>query len=540
MARKVSSILGIDLNDSEIRIIQVKFKNGEPYVNRAGFTSMPATAFSEGMVQDAGILAVALRRLIDTMGAGETERAAFSLNSERVSVRIISVPPVPDSELPAMIAAEIDHRGETFEKGAAQAYLRLSAALPGGDEEAIRVIVMAVESEVTQGIREVAERAGLAIVALEPSRLAKVRTFCLDYPAPTAFLLLVGRQTTGAAFFVNGFVVSYRRLDIGTHALTQAIQMTPGVEGVLDPYAFGVPQGLGADQEYLNREAADRLALEARRTIDYLEREYPSLPPIDRIHLTVEGVEFAVLAKILGDRMERQVELVRPLAREMDSVEAATAFSGEAGLRYAAGFGLAMIESPLTSAQLPRVDFFSENRSAARKEVTKRNFAGAILVSVLAIFVGLAGSVLYSKQTDQIKRETAISSALSADLRAATDQTVADRLQRTQQYDALRKEGMPLDVIMDYVASSVEPGVGLKSVTVDPNLKVVIIGEALDETSMIKTSQNLQHSPVLMNLMVNTFSRGDALDGSLLSFTLTADTVSADRIKSPSPVKVIR
>ncbi|RYG24870.1 hypothetical protein EON82_09175, partial [bacterium] len=54
MSRKDASIIGIDLHDEEIRLVQVVYKGGKPMVAKAFSAPMAAGAISRGMIYEPG------------------------------------------------------------------------------------------------------------------------------------------------------------------------------------------------------------------------------------------------------------------------------------------------------------------------------------------------------------------------------------------------------------------------------------------------------------------------------------------------------
>lgn len=520
--------LGIDISEHEIRVVQVRVRNGKATVVKAAWSPMPDEAFQNGRVKHIGALSLGIKRLLDSSGLGKAgSQAILNVSSDRLAVRNVAVPPVPDSELAAVVAGEVEHFSLMQSKGGAFGFIRLLPPNRSSSAGPVQVTVMSVEEELTSQLREVAERANIEVMALEPTALAMLRTVSLATPTTgTAFTLILGREFTDAVFYINGDLAAYRRLDVGSTMITETVK-----RGAISPKESDASVAVADPFEGLHEGAVDRLALETRRTIEYLQREFSDFAVLDRIQLITDFQEMEPLARILTRQFGIATSLILTPTSTADAGAILGEFSGLGGVRYATAYGLAMVNASGEGSRVPKLDLFSTQRTAQVYETTKRNFAGSVAVSALGIVLGLLGFVMYNIQIDRVNNVILLTNGQTAAIKAQIDQTVEERARATKQYRALRKEGVPVGTMMDYVVGSLEAGVGLTSVTISPDLKVTISGEALDEASVIKTTQSLQRSPVLRGLMINSFSRIDKQAANGIQFQLSGQTVSMDRIR---------
>lgn len=533
MFHRDTCLLGIDISEHELRVVQVNVRGGKCSIARAGRTPMPEGAFVGRHVTHAGALSLALRNLLDEVGVDKSAQAVLNVSSDRLTLRNMALPAVPEEELATVVAGEVDHFGMVQSKGGAYGFVRLLPPTRDPADNPTYVTVMAVEEGVVSPLREVAERANLHISALEPSALAMMRTVSLATPPTgTAFTLVIGGDNTDAVFFINGELAAYRRMEIGSITLIDAEKLANSASLVA---VGGQAPEVGA-YECLNEGAVDKLALEARRTIEYLQREFPNFAALDRIQIVTDIPEIEPLARILTERFGVTTSIVLPPVTESDSPSAVVEMTGISGIRYATAYGLAMYNAPQAGSHVPKLDLFSTQRTAAVNEATKRNFAGSIVVSLFAIVAGIVGYWLYSQQISKIDGLVRTTSAQTATVNGLIDRTIEERANQAKQYRALRREGVPVGAMMDYIVGSLEPGVGLTSVSIAPDLRVTISGEALDEASVIRTTQNLQRSPVIKGLMINSFARvtSEAVNG--IRFQLSGQTVTMDRVKLPTEV----
>lgn len=517
MAKTENAFLGIDLHETEIRAVFVRIKGNKTTIVDEKFLAMPLGAMRGDRIQDAGAIAIALRLLIDGMNTGGCNRAIVGIPGGTI-LRNLTVPRVPADELPMVVEAEMEHQGMRGLDGGVSAYVKLWA-----DEQTVQsdnVVVLTIDDETTAKLGGVIERAHLTVEALEPVQFAMYRSLMLAIPASaTTAAIMVGATNTEIALVHNGHLVAYRNMGTGSQSLLSLGSMlSPFTD---DPVAEEAPTG------EISISHLDALGTDVYRTLDYFAREHPAFAAIEKVYLSVDTVALATLGGELSRRLDLPVEMVNPGQEQAGGVER---------LRYAAAYGLAVRGASAATARVPRIDLFSKERSTARQVETQRNFAGSIALSAIAIALGVFGYIMYGRQISDVNDATKIDLARAAQIRSETDLTLQERARRAQQYIALRREGIPLTAIMDYIVGSLEPGVGLVSSVVGADLKVTITGEAIDEPAMIRTAQTLQRSPVLPELMILSFDRPKAFAG--ITFQLSAKTVPMSRIKPQSDASV--
>ena len=542
MARKELSLLGIDLEDYEVRVVETRYRSGKPSIARVASAPIPPGAVSRGIVIEPGLVAVALRRLLDSLNFDKTE-AVLGVSDSQTLFRALTVPFCSAEELPTIVEGEVEHHNLVQSEDGVHDFFRLHSPSPV-EGEPIALTIIAANESATNGLREMAERAGITIAAIEPTSLAMLRSAALSIPASqVVFVILVGTTATDTAFFIGGRLTAFRRIEVGSNSLIQNLAPSLGLGQSPTSTEWGdesytATRGDGPNIE-ISDNAVDRLAGEMRHTVEYLRRKYPDFAVFDRIHLAVNQPLFEGLAPMLEARLGGDVELVRLPAGDSDAPEAVMNLAGPEALRFMTAYGLAAYEAVPTGVRLPEVDLFSKQRRVARRAGSKRNFLGSILVSAVAIVLGAIGFVLLNGQISRVDAETKVLTGQTDDVKARTDLVVAARLKKAAQYKALRKEGIPLGVVMDYVVGSMRPGVGLKSVSVGDDLGVKIIGDALTESDLIETTRNLQSSPVLNGITVNQFSRPAKAAGTPVAFELSAKTVTGARLKF-TPRTVVR
>ena len=463
--------IGIDLCGSELRAVIVQMRAGRPIVASAIKADAPPAAVIQGQIHNSAVLSVALRRLLDQVGESGATRAVVGIASDLLNLRPLVVPDVPDAEIPSVVAADVEHFQLVQSKGASYGFIRIHP--PVNKEPGQQVVVFSGEEQVFQAIRETTERAALSVQSLEPTSLAMLRAaYQSRKEGQPLFVLMVSDTSSDVALVVGGRIAAYRRIDVGSLSLIGADRIDVHRPEI-------VPSGDSGD-EPVRSEAADRLALEVRRTLDYLQREYPETAVCESLHVVVNRAQLGGLSSALSERLGVETNIVSPASADGSS---------SVPQEFATAFGLAMANAQ-TDLFMERLDLFTTQRSVARREASKRNFAGSIAVSVIAILFGVVGYFLYNNLISKAEQETKAAETQSAAIENQLLNSQADKAKRERQYVALRKEGLPSSEVIDEIVARLAPGVTLTALDITPDLKVVIKGDAVDEQSIIQTTQN--------------------------------------------------
>jgi Tfp pilus assembly PilM family ATPase len=553
MVRKDSNILGIDLHDEEIRVVQIGSRSNKPFLGKVGRAPMPEGAVLNGRILHVGPVAVALRLLLNSMGITSAAKAVVGVLGDSTTLRTLSVPPVPDNELPTIIAGEVSHYNLVHSEGGAYIYLRLNppSRSGGGDSSSGQssgdkretwldpdateqnpsvVTVMAVEEDILLSLDDTITQANVNVEAMEPSQYAMYRTIMSNAgPTPTLFALMVNPANTDIAFIHKGLIVGYRRIDIGSRVLT--LQYTAGAGGTVPAGAAPEERASGSSSAgSMNKLAVHSLSLEVQRTLNYYQREFPAALAEDNVYLAIDDSRLDELAKELTFELGVNVETVQPGFGDPSS-QGGDALSPI----YAAAFGLATQGQIMT--KVPRLDLFTKQRAGVKKKETRRNFTGSIIISAVAVVLGIAGYMYFHRQIDAIDAQINETNAKATVIRNETNKQVQLRHTKEQQFNALRSEGAPVTALMDYISTGITKGTGLQSVTISNDLTVNIVGQSSNETLMIVTSQQLQQCPLLSGLTLVNFHALQGEEGDGVGWQLTGHTVSINHLKLPEEPK---
>lgn len=508
MEAKQNTYVGVEFNDAEIRVATVSLRGHKFLSTQVASAPMPTGAFVRGFVQQPELIADAVRSLCQSIGVPSGSKVVFGVSGEHVAVRILPVPPVPDDELPIIVAGEVDHFGLVRSAGGTHAYFKFVVPPRMGETPLTNVVIMGIEADINGPFLQIADRLGMEVEGVEPTPLASLRT-ALTYLGSRGggLVVIVGKASTDIVPVVEGALIGYRRIESGAKSVS-----------------FTAPRGDAAPAQ----PEAQTFNVELRRTIEFYRREYPHLPTADKIVLCIEDDSVETLGQELAATTGVETVVLKPS-------DAGWSVSG-ATPRFVAAAGLALHGGP-SAHGLPKVDFFARQRVATMQTAVKRNFAGSIAVSALALLLGGAMYFLYQQQIDSRQAEVKRMQGRSSKVVQEVDAIKAERNLRETQLVALRRDGIPLNVIVEYVVAAVGPNIGLTSITTTPDLKVNIAGEAADESSMLTMISNLQSCPVIKDVRVTSFSRPNPPVGNIVNFQLSGSTVTLDRIKTRPRLK---
>ena len=549
MSKKPQSLIGIELHENEIRIVQVVSKANQTSINKMGRIAMPAGCIAYGLVIEPERISEAIKGLLASMNITSTY-AAVGVPDECVPVRTLAVPPAPDGELNVIVAGEVDDNHLIRNPNGSYGFVKMShQSQPedthGWDEGAEvwidshvsktrpeMVTVFATEQEVIKGYQAAVEGAGLTITRMEPTHYASYRALmAAEGPSSTFFAIITGPVNTDIAVVSDGQLVAFRRIEIGSRLLT-------GDNVTSDQYAYlkSVSATSGdtdtpTRDPRLDRSAVESFSTEVHRTIYYYQREYPSLSECERIITAVDDSRLDRLWEEVGQRLGMNVEAARPFGNCIDRTTVNASFASRFESVGSTAFGLAIEGSVLERA--PVIDLFRFERIAAKDDDSKRYLRVSIVASVLAVLLGIGACTVYRSNIYLMDRDIQVAKNASSIAKSAIDLKVKERHSQADQYRSLRKNAIPATEVLDAIAGSISTGTGLDSVTVALDQTVIIDGQSIDESSMLGTIKSLQDCPLIHDLRINWFHQSSPEKGSNISFEFRGKTVTADRLKNP-------
>jgi Tfp pilus assembly PilM family ATPase len=504
---------GIDVHDDELRVVQVKEK-GQTCVPTAAFSEpLPAGAVMHGMVQQPGLVAVALQKAIARVPHSKDTEVVIGVSPSATTARTLSLPPSSDEEFRSLLSSEVQFQRVLQSEGGAYGFVELEGLSDTGRQAA----VIAVEQGVLANFADTIDRSMIDVLALEPSQFGVLRAVSdkLDHKRPS-LLLIVSPVCTDIVFYIAGRPAFFRRIDVGSKSLKQDAEQ------------------LGAGY-YPRLHGLEHLCTEVQRSLDFLERETAEDQTLERVILALDDKALVPLHNFFEERLGLPVELLRPVSETVSKRDVRYELCDSPdSIRYMAAFGLAQFRSELLAALSPRYDLLG--KFGAPPTLKEQIHALSIPISVAASFLVVAAlfAAHLTNNSAEIERQTIDISKQAADVRREADLAMGEQARMLRRFDLLKREGVPLEAVMDTVARGLPAGVGLSAVTINGSNEVRIEGEATSEAAMLQALENLRNSPVL-----RTFGRDTAVERGL-RFELSGTTVSMGDVRLASEDTTLR
>jgi type IV pilus assembly protein PilM len=533
-------ILGVDINPHEIRVVEMRGTWLNAQVIRAGAVPMPRGALEGGRVVYPDAVGDTLRGLLDRMKAG-TRDAVLGVGAESIITRVLDIPRVPDSEVRMVIEGELTHYQIVREGTGVFDFMRLRE--PTQNLEANpQVLLMAAEERIVSSYREAADHAGLRLVALEPLLLAMYRAAYPKIQAqPSALCLSIGYGRSEIAIVDHGELRLYRRMDIGSDDLITGRQEVrpagrrhePGTrERILlsqeeEDFTPEMPPPVSHGE--INSAAANSLALEVQRSLDYYRREYPRAHAIGYAVLATNDPELEPLGEWIKQALRLEMDVAEPPIAIGISRAIASQLEAPEGLRFLGASGLAMRELASPPSPVPRFDLAVEKRVEANIETARRRMSVALAISIAVVLVGIVGALTLGREADTKAHELNHRKSALGGIQQVEQQRLNEKETQYRQEKVLKMLGLPVPRIIDGVAGALAPEAGVTEVTLDSTGRLVISGDASNERAIITTLQKLKECPYFTNTSLDSFDSSlvNADRARIVRFQISSQLVGA-------------
>jgi type IV pilus assembly protein PilM len=228
MAKKLSSVLGIDIGSRSIKVCEVKTQGREPVVSALGMVPTPEGAVDYAGIHNADAVGLAIKQALQAAGAGAGQAVVTLAGQNQILVRTLEVPRMNDQELRDHMQWEINRNIPFTEPDVYSDY----APLPGQDPAAQNMeVVMAIAPQsAVDTVVSCLKKAGRQAHAIdvEPLSLARVLQTSLgdQLTGKTVCLVDMGAGTCAINIYVGSRLAMPRQIPIGGQMVTQALADT--------------------------------------------------------------------------------------------------------------------------------------------------------------------------------------------------------------------------------------------------------------------------------------------------------------------------
>lgn len=306
------SAIGLDIGTSGVRAAELSFGKRGVTLEKFGQVALPEGAVRDGEVVDAESVAAALKQLWSHTGFSH-KQVVLGVANQRVIVRQVDLPALPEKELKASLAFQVqDFLPMPVEQAVLDFHPVEELNQPGQPRQLRGLLVAAVREMVLSNVNA-AQKAGLRVTSVDLTPFAVLRSLgsfgAAD--ADTVALVDVGSRVSNIVVHRAGVPLFVRILLMGGQDVTDALADTLGVTRAQAEAVKQNPNLTGIDH---NQQLSAGRALEStaaafvdevRSSLDYFASSAPAGVRLDRLVLSGGGSRLQGLA----DRLEAATRL---------------------------------------------------------------------------------------------------------------------------------------------------------------------------------------------------------------------------------------
>jgi len=225
MAKKLGSVLGIDIGSRKIKVCEVKSQGKEPVITALGIVDTPEGAVDHSGIYNPEAVGVALKAALQQAGASSGAAVVSLAGQNSVLVRTLEVPKMNNDELKDHMAWEINRNIPFAESTVVSDFKPLGGDDPNSPNMDV-VMAIAPQSAVDT-ILQLLKKAGKSPAALDVEPLSIARSVGTSYsdlsPTETICVVDMGASTCAINIFANSKLLMPRQIPIGGDMFTQAL-----------------------------------------------------------------------------------------------------------------------------------------------------------------------------------------------------------------------------------------------------------------------------------------------------------------------------
>ncbi|MDO8094520.1 MAG: type IV pilus assembly protein PilM [Candidatus Brocadiales bacterium] len=487
------STIGLDIGTHSIKVVELQEWHGKRMLGNLGIKEIPITYRGKDK-RDITAIAQIVKELFTEMGIKNRD-VVLAISGSRVSIKIIKVPQMPESDLREAIKWEMRRQVQFSVEDAVLDYSNLGTVMENGVAKLKLLVAAAQKSAVNEQLAIVKE-AGLQPVGIDVAPFALWRAFeGIEKPSEgqNVVLIDIGYKRTSISLVTDNALQFTRDAKIGGNSFTEAllapITIGDAVVSLEHDEAerlkckYGIPswdssesteENIPLTQIYvIMRPVLEKLLVELGRSFDFFSSQL-HVPKIDRIILSGGGAMMKGLPEFLTQGLRMHVKVANPFQTLTLTLPPAWGREGrgdvddvrlhEISSCFAVAVGLA-----LTVPE--RIDLLPEEIRIKRQRIVYGTIFAVFFFILMLVFAALYWNA--SKQLSALQRDlSAKRSQLSAMVTPATKlpqlRELRERVKREK--TLLPKEPFeryPWTEMMKEVSNAVPPKAVLTSLSVD-------------------------------------------------------------------------
>jgi type IV pilus assembly protein PilM len=305
--------VGLDIGSGLIKLVAISHGSGEPVLTKVALSTVVDDAIVEGEVMDTGIVADAIRGLMQSAGI-KTKQVVIAVGGRDVIIKKIAMERVKEAEARQLIRWEAEQH-VPFDMENVE--LDFQILDPEGEGLQMNVLLVAAKRELVENKMALLTQAGLQPSIIDVDAFALHNAFQLNHPDAmhgVVGLVNLGHETTNINIMEDGVPVLTRDLPLGTRRFREDLQRERGLSA---EEADRLLQGFERSEvlEPFLETRGEELAVGIERAAAFLQSASRSAGGVGRLYTTGGGSRIPGLNKVLADRLRLPVQQANPIER---------------------------------------------------------------------------------------------------------------------------------------------------------------------------------------------------------------------------------
>jgi type IV pilus assembly protein PilM len=315
-----TSFFGLDLGETNIRVIQLNHSSDPPSLIAAGSIEAPSNPYVSENKDDQQAVVAKLRQLLEEVGI-ITENVSFSLPEREVFTRVIELPHMPKDDIEQALRYEAEsYIPYPLDEVQVDWQLIDEAQLTEAEGKSgnIHALLVATPLKTIDSLVNTLELAGLKPLIAETNNIANNRALTNEAAESPCFLIAdCGATATELCISDRGMLRLTHNVPIGGAHLTQAIRKELGIKDAeAEKLKLNTDKLDFAQQEIVTKAlqgTIEAIIAEMKRSIDFYQGKGQATK-ISKIVLTGRGAHLKLLRDIVGSHFNLPTEVGTPWA----------------------------------------------------------------------------------------------------------------------------------------------------------------------------------------------------------------------------------
>lgn len=225
MAKKLSSVLGVDIGSQSIKICEIRSQGKEPVVTALGIIDTPEGAVDHTGVYNSDAVGSALKQVLSQAGASVAQVVVSIAGQASVLVRTLEVPKMNPAELKEHMQWEINRNIPFAESTIVSDFRPLGGDDPNSPNMDV-VMAIAPQSAIDT-IMACVKKAGRTTTAIDVEPLSIARSIRRSYEDiladKTICVVDIGHKTTCINIYHGDRLLMPRQVPVGGEMFTKAL-----------------------------------------------------------------------------------------------------------------------------------------------------------------------------------------------------------------------------------------------------------------------------------------------------------------------------